>query len=297
MDGKDLKRRLAHMLDEDTDSSWLDERSSYDHLYEAAVEWVDRTGCLTATQTITTSVDEDEYALETDFLRLAVRDSNEDFIIRLSDGTTTVNLEQCRYDEIFSANQTASVGWPSSFAVRDRDEIDVITGTASTAGDDSGGKSLLRTVTDISNVGPGDTVHNTTDGSDGVVISVPSSTTAYVALFGGTDNEWDSGDSFIVRPGARYEIVLSQPIEDAKTLTVQYVKTPNPVYTDYDVYRFPKQYATALVKYAFWAYKYRDKERSLGDAMYQYWDRQISKYLGSVNLGTRTNKLRVSFKK
>ena len=190
------------------------------------------------------------------------------------------------------------MAWPSGFAIKSNDNTDTITGTASSDGTaNAGGKCLLTTAEDLSDVGPGDTVHNLTDGSDGVVISVATSATANVALFGGTDNEWDSGDSFVIRPGARYQIVLAEPIEDAKTITVPYVQIPNPVYTDWDVYRFPKQYTTALVKYAYWAYKYRDKEPNMADAMYKYWDRQVRTYLGSVNMGLRTNKLRVSFKK
>jgi len=297
MDGKDLNRRLAALLDEDTDSSWLDERSTYDYIYEAALEWVDRTSCLTSTQTITTAASGQSYDLNPDFLRCAVRDDDEDYIIRISDGTTTQNTKQKLYGDVFTANSTTNVAWPSGFSIKDNSNASQVSGTASTAGDATGGKSLLTTSEDLSDVGPGDTVHNVTDDSDGVVISVPTDNTAYVALFGGTDNEWDLGDSFIIQPGARYQLVLKEPIEDAKTITIPYVQVPAPVYTDYDVYRFPKQYATALVKYAYWAYKYRDQERNMADAMYQYWDRQVRKYLSSVNASTRTNRLRVSFKK
>ena len=118
MDGKDLLRRLAHILDEDTDSSWLDERSSYDHLYEAALEWVDRTGCLTSTQTITTSASGQTYDLNPDFLRFSVRDNNEDYIIRISDGTTTQNLSQKRYDDILGCTRQRM--WPGRRALLSR---------------------------------------------------------------------------------------------------------------------------------------------------------------------------------
>lgn len=297
MDGKDLYRRLAHILDEDTDSPWLDERSSYDHLYEAAKEWVDRTGCLTSTQTITTSTSGQSFDLNPDFLRLAVKDSDEDYIIRVSDGSTFQNIKFKRYDDIFVANKDDNVAWPTGFSIHDNTNASRVTGTANTAGDATGGKSLLSTTEDLTDVGPGDIVHNITDGSDGVVISTPSDNSAYTALFGGTDNEWDSSDSFIIQPGARYKLTLMEPIEDAKTITVPYIQVPDPVYTDYDVYRFPSQYTTALVKYAFWAYKYRDKEPNIGDAMYQYWDQQVRKYLYSVNANLRTNEVRVSFKR
>ena len=49
MDGTDLLRRLRQLLNEDSDSGWLDKQSSYDFLFEAAVEYVDRTACLRGT--------------------------------------------------------------------------------------------------------------------------------------------------------------------------------------------------------------------------------------------------------
>ena len=82
-DGKDLLRRLRNLLNEDTDSGWLDEQNSYDLFYDAAVEFVDRTGCLRDIQEITTEVDEDEYNINPDFLRLYLKNASNDFYMKL----------------------------------------------------------------------------------------------------------------------------------------------------------------------------------------------------------------------
>jgi hypothetical protein len=72
MDGKDLLRRLRQLLNEDTDSGWLDTHTSYDFLYEAAKTTVDRLGCLKSSQSITTVAEDDEYNLNPDFMRLII---------------------------------------------------------------------------------------------------------------------------------------------------------------------------------------------------------------------------------
>lgn len=41
-------------------------------------------------------------------------------------------------------------------------------------------------------------IENTTDGSSGIITAVPSSTTIYVTLAGGTDNDWDNLDIFCI---------------------------------------------------------------------------------------------------
>jgi hypothetical protein len=203
------------------------------------------------------------------------------------------------YNEIFYDNNTTSADPPEGFAIIDATPGTLESGTATSSGDDVGGKSLLTdTAASFTSVSPGDIVHNTTDGSDGVVISVPSSTTCYVALFGGTDNEWDTSDAYFIQPGARYKLVIDPPSETAGyTITVPYVQRPAPVYSDYDVYRFPQQYAPALVKYAYWLYKYRDEKPDYGDAMYRYFDAEVRRYLGSINRAIKSTRFGVSFKK
>ena len=70
MDGKGLLYKLGSLLNEDATSGFLDDFTSYEFLYEAAKEFVSRTACITATQTITTVVDQTDYTLNADFLGL-----------------------------------------------------------------------------------------------------------------------------------------------------------------------------------------------------------------------------------
>lgn len=51
----------------------------------------------------------------------------------------------------------------------------------------------------------GDLVKNTTDGSEGLVVTVVSETELDAPLSGGTDNDWDTGDSFQVIRSTRLE--------------------------------------------------------------------------------------------
>ena len=54
MDGATLIRELRQILTEGSDSRWLDLKSCYDYLWEAACITADRTTAFTTTQTITT---------------------------------------------------------------------------------------------------------------------------------------------------------------------------------------------------------------------------------------------------
>lgn len=299
MDGADLLRRLAQLQNEDSDSGWLDTRTSYDFLYDAAVAFVDSTGCLKNTQTITTEADTAEYDLSPDFIRVWLTDSDGQIVIKYNDGTTDFFIPWKPYEEILYGNETASVSIPGFFTVTDADLPDQITGTATSSGASTGGLcELSDTAADFSYVGAGSIVHNTTDGSSGVVVSKASSTVLKTALFGGTGNDWSSSDAYIIQPQGRYKLILSAPPSTAgHTITVYYIQRPNPVYHSYGVYRFPSQYNSALVKYAYWLYKYRDKDPKMGDAMFRFWDMETRKYNNTVNKAIRPNKIRVSFKK
>lgn len=298
MDGQDLTRRLEQLLNEESGSDWLDPRTSYDFLYEAAIEFVDRTHCLKTTQEITTVADTSSYNLNPDFLKLHLKNSSGDLIVKYNDGTDDYFLTWQDYEEIIYQNQTTSVSIPNRFTIIDASLPTQITGTTTSAGAATGNLcTLTDTAADFTNVGSGSVVHNTTDGSSGVVISKTSSTALKTALFGGTADDWSSSDAYIIQPQGRYKLVFDQPTSTAgHTVTIYYVQRPEPVYHNYGVYRFPNQYASALVKYAFWLYKYRDKEANFGNAMYQFWDMAVRKYGHSINQATRPRNVTVRFK-
>lgn len=295
MDGSDLKRRLTQILNEDSDSQWLDERTSFDFIYEAAIEFADRTHCLTDTQSITTVADQTGYNLEPDFLKLYLKDSRGELFVKYDDGNDTF-LPWKDYEKIIYGNQTTSVSVPDSFAIVDADLPSQLTGTTTSAGAATGGKSALTdTSADFTDVEPGSVVHNTTDGSSGVVVAKTSTTVLQTALFGGTADDWSNNDTYIIQPQGRFKLVLDPPPSDSgDTVTVYYVQRPDPVYTDYDAYRFQTQYSQALAKYAFWLYKYRDKDPNFGDAMYKYWDREVRKAGYSLNQGLRPGQVKVN---
>jgi hypothetical protein len=295
-DGKDLTRRLRELLDEESTSTWLDQRTCYDFFYEAALDFVDRSGCLRATQTITTVASQSEYDLNPDFLRLYLRNQSGDYFLKYSDGSNTTFLNIDQYDDIYYQNSPAT-SRPTRFSIIDATLPDIVIGTATSSGAASGGScTLTSTSSNFSDVEAGDPVHNTTDGSTGIVLSKTSTTALVTALFGGTANDWTSSDAFTIQPGARFKLVLD-PIPDTSghTVYVPYVQRPAPVYSDYGTYRFVNP--SAIVKYAFFLFKYRDREPNFGDAMYKFWEAEIDKKAESLNRGQRPLGFRVNFKR
>lgn len=300
MDGKTLLNSLASRLDERfSTSSFLDTRISYDYLWEAACELVRRTQCLTATQSITTVADQAAYDLNADFLCLYLRNSDNKYIVKYNDGAD--NWPTLRdYDAVVRSSNTTSVDVPSNFSIIDKQTLtDPISGTATSAGALSNGEAILYdTLAPFTYVKAGDSIHNITDGSDGIVVSVTSSSVLVTSLFGGTDNDWDSSDAYIIVPGGRKQISFDPPPSTAAdTVTVYYIPRPNPVYSYYRTYRFDPHFKEALVMYAAWLYKYRDSDPNFGDAFYKYFDMECRKANHSTNMALDRNSLKVNFKK
>jgi len=375
-DGKDLLRRLEQILNEESVGTWLDDKSSYDFLWEAAKEWTARTKCLTSMYEFKTVEGQPNYTLPAGFLKLFLMDKQNRYYVRYTDGTdhfvkfkdyediihensvqtydiqqstlttsaTTIqdtgqdfgdwetssgdSVYQLRFTDtqgneswaylgeastttnaddtiaVFTDLARASTGWngagtpsgtashyrvekassadvPTSFSIRDKQALySQITGTATSDGDDSAGECTL---TDSSGVfittdyvNKGDIIHNTTDSSDGVVLSITSATALVCALFGGTGNDWDKDDAYVIQPQGRLEIYLDPPPSDSGDIVrVDFTERPDPVYSDYGVYRFRQHATEAIVKYAAFLYKYRDQEPNFGDALFQWWDRAV----------------------
>lgn len=278
MDGKNLLYKIRQVLDEDSLSSFMDDRTSFDFLYEAAIELAMRTKLLVSSQTITTVADQEGYTLNADFLGLYAKDYSGRFFVKYNDGGTNSFPFYHDYEDVLFEDQTASVPQPNYFSViSDPDKDTQVSGTATGTAAQTGYESTLTdTAGDFSDVSAGDTIHNTTDGSDGMVLSKTSSTVLQVALFGGTSNDWTSGDAYVIQPQGRMKLILNPPPSTAgHTVTVNYIKRPDPVYSHYGTYRFQNHHMTALIKYAAWLYKYRDREPQTGDMLFKYWDRQV----------------------
>jgi len=301
MDGATLSRELEQLLGETASSSYLDSKSTYDYLYEAALRTVQRTNCLTSSQEITTTEDGVNYYLNADFLKLYLSDDRGRQFIKYNDGTNNFFIYPSSYDSIVLANNDDSQSVPDSFCIRDAAAITRDSGTATSTGAATGG---VCTLTDTaatfttSKISAGDFIHNTTDGSQGVVISITSETALVAALFGGTDNDWTSADAYYINPQKRFYLTID-PLSStaAHTITVYYVQKPAPVYSSYYSYQIPINLKSALVQYAAWLYKYRDGNANYGDAWFKYWDLNVRQYGREMNLARQTKEYRVILKK
>jgi hypothetical protein len=203
----------------------------------------------------------------------------------------------------YEVQAISSASVPSHFSIKDKSTLySQITGSSNMASTATGGKCTLRDDTGAflttDYVSPGDHIHNTTDGSTGVVLEVTSGTRLEIALFGGTNNYVSSADAYVIQPMGRMDIVLDPPPSDRREwVEVPYVQMPAPVYSDYGTYRFPKRAMEPMIKYAAWLYKYRDGEPDFGDSLYMLWDRGIREFDRRMNPAIKRQGFTVNFKK
>ena len=300
MDGLTLLYQLEKLLEEDSDSTFIDDRLSYQFLNEAAIDLNRRTKALRTTQSITTVADTTTYDIEPDFMGLYLRNSAQRFVLKYYNASTNTYVTWKPYEEIILADQaddTSSI--PENFTVLDNASLgSVITGTATSSGDAAAGECTL---TDsgggLSEAEAGDTVHNTTDGSVGIVTSVTSDTAVKCALFGGTGDDWDTDDAYVIVPQGRYQLVVNPPSATAShTITLYYLQRPAPVYTDYARFRFPSHFMPALVKYAAWLYKYKDSEPNYGDKWFMFYQTEAGKLAYETDHVHRRKRFKVSFR-
>lgn len=302
MDGKTLIRELRQILNEASDSVYMDNKLSYELLWQAATEFVDRTNALTATQSISTVANQAEYSLNADFLKFYLRNKNNNLFIKYNNGSDDTFIFYKDKAEVIYQNSTASVDNPSFFYIEDEPTLNSqIASTASAAGAKSGNQCVLTdtsSATRFSNVSAGDAVTNSTDGSYGYVISKTSNTALVTALFDGTDNDWTLGDSYVIQPQGRLRLVLNPPPSTAShTITAYYIQRPMPVFSDYGVYRFPLQHLRAILHYAAWLYKYRDRTPDFGDRFFKFFDSYVRKGAVQINNVFNRHSFTVNFKK
>jgi len=301
MDGITALYRLRQLLNEDANSAFLDTRTSYDFINSAAVEFVERTKCLKSSQAITTVASQAGYTLNADFLSLYLKDRNNQYYCKYNDGGSSYSdfIYWKDYEDIIIEDNVDAVSRPSDFTIIDDATLDdQLTGTCTSAGVLSGGQAILTdSAADFSDVSAGDTIHNTTDGSMGIVLSKTSSTVLVTALFGGTENDWDSSDAYVLQPQGRLQLRLDPPPSTAAhTITVYYAQRPQPVYSNYGVYRFQPQHMEAILKYAAFNYQYRDQDPNFGDAYFQHWERALRQSADMLNSTFQRNRIKVNMK-
>lgn len=250
MDGLTLRNQLQYLLRETSTSGFLDERTSYDFLYEAACEFCDLAEALHGTGTITTVDGTSAYNLPADFSGLRIWDERNQRVVKLNDGSSDYFIPFRDYEAAYYSNNTDEVAIPDSISVTDNvTQPSNLTGTATVTGSASEAEPSL-TATGATSfttyVSVGDSIHNTTDGSSGIVIAISSATVLLTSLFYGTNNFWTIGDAFIIVPQGRKQLVVNPPSSTSGyTITVPYIQIPTPVYSDYRTYRFHPSFAPA----------------------------------------------------
>jgi len=312
MDGKEYLYALEQILDEDGLATWMKDKTSFWFLWEGAKRYVAKTNCLTSYQDIATVADQVNYVLDVKYLKLYLRDSFNRFYVRYYDQTNYHFITWKDYEDIIHANtyqlvadaSQEGVDVPDHFSIRDKQSLySQITGSATSAGASSGGECTLTNTdalfTTTEYVSAGDIIHNTTDESDGVVLSVTSATALVCALFGdGTDNDWTDKDDYVIQPQGRYELILDPPPDDEDdTVRVQYIERPEPVFSDYGVYRFSQQGSEAIIDYAAAKYKYRDDQREFAREFLGLWDMKVKEDYTNMRPMIKKRGFKVNLKK
>jgi hypothetical protein len=304
MDGWTLLFDLRETLHESSDSDWLNDQSSYTYLYEAAIELNARTASITSTQNITSVATQAEYNLNPDFLALRLTDREGDYYVKVNDGTSDNFIKHKSYSDMVYDNLTDDQSIPNYFSIKHATTQEPnVTGTASAAGTTSNGEAILTDTsssTKFSTVSVGDLVHNTTDGTHGIVLSKTSNTVLATALFDtkGDAASWGISDAYIIVPQARFALIFEPPFSTSGyTITVDYIQKPAPVFSPYRSYQFPIDCKRALVESAAGRYKYRDRNPNVGEAYYQHSDRNTKLTGGIVQKATNRGGFRMNLRK
>lgn len=268
-----------------------------------------RANALISSQDITTVDGTSAYNLNANFHRLYLMDDQNRYFIKVYDGKNYYFKYWVSYDSIYLGNNLAEVAIPDTFTITQASSLTQKTGTATATGSlgssysifgqTLGETTLTDSTADFSTVTIGDLVHNITDGSHGVVIAVTSSTAVVCALFGGTNNYFTAtNDSYIINPQARYRLILDPPCSTSGYIaTVPYIAKPDPVYSYYRRYNLPAGYEQALIQYAAWLYRYRDREPNFGDAFFKNWTMMVTQLNTTLNQGMKRDGFGVNFSK
>jgi hypothetical protein len=292
-DGREMTRRLRHDLLESDNSAFINEYLSYRYINEAANNYVMRTNSVRSTQPITTVADQAEYTLKPDHLNIYVQEDGKRYI-KYNNGSSNLFPEFKDYEEIIHRSSSASTAIPSQFSVIDHPTIgSIITGTTTSAGAVTRGECTLTdsTASFSSTVSVGDMVHNETDvdsnsnGSYGVVIEVTSGTALLVALFGGANADWTSGDSYILVPQGKLQLILdSPPTTSGHTITVYYNARPTPVFAPFRTFRIQSQFIPEILRDAKALYEFRGGDYQKGGV-----DKQLAQ-VGTLNANLNYSK-------
>lgn len=303
MDGYTLLDDLRETLGEATTGSWLNNHVGYTHLYNASCEINVRNAFHTSSQPITTVASTSEYALNPDFMGLYLKDPEGRIYVKYYDGSNYTFINHAAYETIYYDNQTGSVSIPDRFTIKPKTTaVANVTGTASANGVATNGEATLTdtsSATKFSTIAAGDLVHNTTQGYHGIVIYKTSDTALVTAIFDstGTAQSWTSADAYIIVPQGRFSLIVDPPSSTAAhTITVPYIKKPDPVFSPYRSYPFPMECKRDLVEYAAAQYRLRDRDEQSAGTHLKMYERNLGMTGGttakSLNRGGFTMQLK-----
>lgn len=284
MIGIDYLNRLNQIMGESYPSSnWMDKKTSFDYLFEAAKDFCRETRLLRGSQSITTVASQANYALNPDFREVYAEDDGGNKVIKYYDTANYSWISQQYHSATLYANNTTAVSVPDNFSITNRAAASQVTGIATSSGSQSGGESTLTdtAASFTSTVSVGDTVYNTTQSYIGLVLAVTSGTALKTAMFDTSGQtsayaSWTSSDAYIIQPQSRFDLYLDPlPSTAGHTVTVNYLQTPSAVYSDYGSYNLPGGFEEAILKYAVWLYKYRDRKPDVGDYLYKFYEMQV----------------------
>lgn len=230
MIGIDYLNRLNQLLNDSHPSGyWMDKKVSFDFLYEAAKDMQKELGSLHSSQTITMVPGQTNYALHPSYMGISVVDDYGDKLVKFYDGVANTSwLSWEDYSDILYGNNSTSVRVPSTYGIIDRSLASQITSTVTSTTTASGGESNLvnsAAGTTFADVCPGDVVYNVTQSLIGIVLSKTNTTTLKTAMFdvsavNSAYGAWTSGDTYIIQPQPRYDLVVNPPPSGVETLTV-----------------------------------------------------------------------------
>lgn len=258
-----------------------DERVLYNYLDRAAVDFVRETRCLTKTVTLTTVAGQQAYDLPADFIELYLRNRNDRSTVKYYDGADYSWPLLASFDRIFRNNLTDHQDYPSRFAIIDKlTQPALITGTTTATGAKAAGQCILTDSTKLflttNLVSTRDIVHNGTDHSHGLVLSVTDATHLVTALFEGKKNAFGNGDSYVIQRATAKQLYLDAPSESSgHTITVPYVCMPDPVYSDYGFWRLPAAFCHGIACEAAFLFQNREGDYISADRHHVLFTQEI----------------------
>jgi hypothetical protein len=243
LNGRSLEKRLrTDVLNESSSSDFINVATSYNFIFDAVLEYNRKTFTLTGQQIITTVAGQRTYNLNPDFLSLFMTDDELRYFVTWYNGSAYTNIffreyGATVYEQNIYSNPSTTALIAETFSLIDATPPSAISGTATATKALSNGTCILEDSTaPFSSVTAGDKITNITDNSDGYVLSVTDGSHLVTAILGGA-NTWTSSDDYMITPAQRYAIYFDPiPSTDGHTVTVNYLKKPTPVYSDFGTY-------------------------------------------------------------